>query len=52
MPRCDHCAAHVSDRFARVFADDGGDLMACPNCSPNAGIAEVAKRRARNANAL
>jgi hypothetical protein len=46
MPRCDHCDAHVSDRFARVFADEGGQVLACPNCSANAGIAEVSRERA------
>jgi hypothetical protein len=46
MPRCDHCDAHVSDRFARVFADKGGHVHACPNCSANAGIAEVSRTRA------
>jgi hypothetical protein len=46
MPRCDHCEAHVSDRFARVFADERGDIHACPNCSANAGIAEVSRERA------
>ncbi|WP_434084106.1 DUF7563 family protein [Haloglomus halophilum] len=46
MPRCDHCDAHVSDRFARVFADERGAIHACPNCSANAGIAEVSRERA------
>jgi hypothetical protein len=46
MPRCDHCDAHVSDRFARVFADEHGQVRACPNCSANAGIAEVSRERA------
>ena len=46
MPRCDHCDAHVSDRFARVFADANGQIYACPNCSANAGIAEVSRERA------
>ncbi len=45
MPRCDHCGSHVSDRFARVFTDEYGDLNACPNCSANAGIAEVSRER-------
>ena len=27
MPRCDHCDAHVSDRFARVFADETGHAL-------------------------
>jgi hypothetical protein len=35
----------VSDRFARVFADGRGRLRACPECSANAGIAEVARER-------
>jgi hypothetical protein len=49
MPTCDHCNDHVSERFARVFADENGRLRACPNCSANAGIAEAAQRRARDA---
>ncbi|WP_457852209.1 DUF7563 family protein [Natronorarus salvus] len=49
MPTCDHCDAHVSERFARVFSDQSGRIFACPNCSANAGIAEVAKLRARQA---
>ncbi|WP_435197540.1 DUF7563 family protein [Natronomonas sp. EA1] len=46
MAKCDHCDAHVSDRFARVFADETGQIHACPNCSANAGIAEVSRERA------
>jgi hypothetical protein len=46
MPTCDHCDAHVSERFARVFTDEHGELRACPNCSANAGIAEVSRERA------
>jgi len=49
MPECDHCGAHVSERFARVFADERGDVHACISCSANAGIAEVARRRGRSA---
>lgn len=49
MPRCDHCDAHVSDDFARVFQDEDGRLLACPNCSANVGIAEVSKDRAPEA---
>jgi hypothetical protein len=37
----------VSERFARVFTDGEGRLLACPNCSANAGIAEVARHRTR-----
>ncbi|WP_168654269.1 MULTISPECIES: hypothetical protein [Halorubrum] len=47
MPCCDHCGSHVSDRFARVFADENGELNACPDCSANAGIAEVSRERTR-----
>jgi hypothetical protein len=47
MPTCDHCDAHVSEQFARVFADRFGDLHACTSCSANAGIAEVSRERAQ-----
>jgi hypothetical protein len=46
MARCNHCESHVSERFARVFSDEHGDLHACPSCSANAGIAEVSRDRA------
>jgi transposase len=49
MPTCNHCGAHVSDQFARVFADERGRVHACPSCSANAGIAEVARERAPEA---
>ncbi|PSP31324.1 hypothetical protein BRC64_10475 [Halobacteriales archaeon QH_10_67_22] len=42
----EHCNHHVSEQFARVFADARGDVHACPNCASNAGIAEVAMQRA------
>ncbi|WP_438267628.1 DUF7563 family protein [Halorussus aquaticus] len=51
MPKCDHCGAHVSERFERVFADEDGRVHACVSCSANAGIAEVARQRAREARA-
>ncbi|WP_420825966.1 DUF7563 family protein [Halococcus salsus] len=46
MPARDHCGGHVPERFGRVFADEYGRLFACPGCSANAGIAEVARERA------
>ena len=49
MPECNYCGAHVSERFARVFADANGEIRACPSCSANAGIAEASRQRARNA---
>jgi hypothetical protein len=49
MSNCTHCGAHVSDQFARVFADGDGAVHACPSCSANAGIAEVARQRALEA---
>ena len=49
MPKCNHCSAHVSEQFARVFADEFGQVHACPSCSANAGIAEVARERAHEA---
>ncbi|HET7324275.1 MAG TPA: hypothetical protein VFJ06_08085 [Halococcus sp.] len=49
MPECHHCGAHISERFERVFADERGRVFACPGCAANAGIAEAAKKRAKNA---
>lgn len=48
MPTCDNCNGHVSDRFARVFADQAGRILACPSCAANAGIADAARARADN----
>lgn len=47
MAECNHCGSHVSEQFARVFADEAGNVHACPSCSANAGIAETAKHRAQ-----
>jgi hypothetical protein len=47
MDSCDHCNSPVSAQFVRVFAVDSGEVLACPNCTANVGIAEVAMRRAR-----
>ena len=48
MATCDHCGSHVSDRFARVFADDDGHLAACPDRASRAGIAATTRRHARS----
>ncbi|WP_425433313.1 DUF7563 family protein [Haloarcula rubra] len=45
MPNCNHCGRHVSERFARVFADTQGRILACPNCSATAGIAQTVRER-------
>lgn len=45
MPECQNCKNHISDDFHRVFSDDNGDVNACPNCSAQAGIAEVSMDR-------
>lgn len=46
MPTCDNCKAHVSEGFARVFADEADRVLACPSCASNAGIADSARDRA------
>lgn len=46
MPTCDNCNAHVSEGFARVFADEADRVLACPSCAANAGIADSARDRA------
>lgn len=45
MPECQNCQKHISDDFYRVFSDDNGEVNACPNCSAQAGIAEVSMER-------
>lgn len=45
MPECENCGNHVSDDFHRVFSDDQGEVRACPNCAPQAGIAEESMDR-------
>jgi hypothetical protein len=46
MQTCDYCGSAVTEAFVRVFALDSGEVLACPNCTANVGIAEVAMRRA------
>lgn len=48
MSECVTCDAHVSQRFARVFADEDGEVHACPQCAANEGIVEVMLNRARD----
>lgn len=48
MQTCDHCGDSVTDKFVRVFGNERGEVFACPNCTANVGIVEVARRRARN----
>lgn len=45
MPQCKECRSHVSEAFARVFGDRNGEVHACPECSVQAGIAEVSQGR-------
>ncbi|WP_455429318.1 DUF7563 family protein [Haloarcula sediminis] len=45
MPACATCDHHISERFHRVFSDPTGNVYACPNCSPNAGIGEATRTR-------
>jgi hypothetical protein len=48
MSECNHCGNHVSEQFTRVFADEQGRVLACPECSPTACIGETARERARS----
>lgn len=48
MPQCDNCDAHISEGFARVFADEADRVLACPSCASNAGIADSARARTEN----
>jgi len=32
MRECEGCGSPVSDRFARVFGDNQGEVHACPEC--------------------
>ena len=43
-----HCGSHVSDRFDRVFADDGGHLAARSDRASRAGTAATTRGRARS----
>jgi hypothetical protein len=36
--RCQHCQAHVSPAFARVFGETDGSVHACPACAPGRAI--------------
>ena len=45
MPTCNHCHSHVSDAFARVFADSSGRVRACLNCSTHANVARETRAR-------
>ncbi|QCS43869.1 hypothetical protein [Natrinema versiforme] len=35
---CDHCGAHVTDRFRRVFGDDGDRPHRCGDCDTYARL--------------
>ena len=45
MPDCATCGGHISAQFARVFGDKDGVVLACPSCSPNAGIGKEIRQR-------
>lgn len=47
MPNCNYCNSYVSNRYERVFADEDGRVLACPQCSAIAGVAEVARQRSQ-----
>ena len=31
-PECQHCGAHVSERYARVYGDEDGVVHRCLHC--------------------
>lgn len=35
MTRCRNCGAHVTERFARVFGNNGNQVHGCLDCSVN-----------------
>lgn len=32
MGTCENCGEFVTDRFAKAFGDNAGDVHACPEC--------------------
>lgn len=32
MAAYDNCGGHITDRFRRVFGDNGGVVHGCPDC--------------------
>jgi uncharacterized protein YcgI (DUF1989 family) len=40
MTRCRNCGAHVTERFARVFGNNGNQVHACLDCSVNTDLYE------------
>ncbi|MGM0590677.1 MAG: DUF7563 family protein [Halobacteriota archaeon] len=47
MTHCTYCNTFVSHDFVRVFGDESGRVLACPNCAAKAGISEtIAERKA------
>jgi hypothetical protein len=45
----EHAGEPFGDVAAAVIADPEGQILACPSCSANAGIAEAARRRLQQA---
>lgn len=42
MATCENCGGHVTERYARVFGGNSGELHGCPACRSNSDMMEGA----------
>lgn len=47
MKKCQNCGSNVTDDFAKKLSGNDGKIYACQDCSPNSGIVQESKRRAK-----